>query len=255
MKVSNKIPFVLLRKGNDGFDECEIKVDKYYDCSEYELKDMKGNVIISYIENDNDKSFSINYFDGTNILMTVFSNDGQNSLLHYRYDEKQGVSRLKREIKSQNRILGAPKIIIADGSNIGILKEEINWGNESVSSLYSLEQGEIISPKFSELALIGYNNDVPVFFFMDTVKSETGELLTTLNGSINGKGTMYNGVYDDYFVREREVDLNSHPNFMQYNALKRAVQRDLNAEEEQKKQNSKNAYKVKEKFLNNISRI
>ena len=247
------MPLILVKKDDD--KEIKINKDEYYDSSIYYLIDKNGNGIIPLAEENEEKGFNVSFFDGKNIIIKRFFDSESSSIFHYRYDDIKRTISLVKEFRQRNRTCRTPILEINNEDGIAILHEEKNWGNESVSSLYSLDKGQIISPEFSSLKLMESNSKIPIFLFTDDINLPNQKIGTTLTGVITGNGKMYDGVYDDYFNRQRNCELNTHPNFMQYTALKRAVLRELHDEVERKQELVQESARKKAKFIEAAKKI
>lgn len=104
-------------------------------------------------------------------------------------------------------------------------------GKTKRSILYSAEKKDYISPRFRTLEETSNSN---LLKFTDEI--ESNELLydkrlsNYIIGFINLDGKFHEEIYDAYSNKIRKVDLNSHSNFMQYHAFKRALASDLDEE-------------------------
>ena len=120
---------------------------------------------------------------------------------------------------------------------------ELTNKDKKEAFLYSLSKNEELTPRFTNLE---ETDNKGLFKFTDRIESKEtidGEKEeTNIIGFITRDGIFLNQIYDETINDTRDVDLNSHPNFLQYGSLKRMISLHLDSivDEKINKQHAKN---------------
>lgn len=144
----------------------------------------------------------------------------------YTYDGKG----LKPEntLKDNKKIFSVD-VVKTDDSYPTLIITEYD-GVQITSYLYSTRESERISPIFRSIELIP-DSDNKLLKYTDTIYSneaiEGKRESTCLTGFMNIDGTVCNNVFDDRTNSIRNVTLNTQPNHIQYNALRKTIVEEL----------------------------
>lgn len=213
------------------------------------LLDDNGNNLLSLSTFNNEKCYSfINCIHDNDIAISYVTINGKElGLYHYHYDEKSKKIYLVNKISDKACFAMASKDECENGS---FVFDTYDANGKPKKAIYSFEKKERISPLVEEIT---FSQDDSLFIFNDSVTANNNNETTNVIGIITSDGIMHNGVFDENLGKTREIDLNSHPNYMQYEALKRTIARELDDKEDeilvQRNKFLKKALKVtKEKF-------
>lgn len=206
------------------------------------IVDRDGNILIDNFYNGDIIKASIMVVDSNSIIERIQKQRKRNGekkldticLSHYVYTSNmlKLCNHLCHETEGERLIKAFRPSLESDVIYVNKI-----WGFwdeiKKDASLYSVKRKDYITPKFEELELVEGSNG-KLFKFRDTIKSTEkvdGEAISTaLVGFINNEGLFSQEIYDERDNKVRVVDLNSHPETMQYKSLKKALIWHLNNE-------------------------
>lgn len=190
---------------NKSFD---IEIDK----DSLILTDTLGNVLLRFMDCWK-YSYSICYVNSSNIIIKKKNKDLDTFyIISYQYNH---LSNSLDIVKSCPRV----KKFVTFPIDESCLIETDN--KDKICRLYSLRSKKELSPNFKG-ALVVDSKDGKVIKYYDEI-SQDNSSKRTFSGIINPSGLFQNTVYDIQKKEYLDVDLNSHPMFLQYNALKRKL--------------------------------
>lgn len=193
---------------NKSFD---IEIDK----DSLILTDTLGNVLLRFMDCEK-YSYSICYVNSSNIIIKKKNKDLDTfEIISYQYNH---INNTLDIIKSCPRV----KKFVTFPKDESCLIEIDN--KDKICRLYSLRTKEELSPNFKS-ALVVDSNDGKVIKYYDEISSND-RFKRSISGVINPNGLFHNTVYDIQKKEYLDIDLNSHPMFLQYNALKRKLGQD-----------------------------
>ena len=200
------------------------------------ITDKYGNLLIDFKKLNYD-NILINYVNNNDLIITNYSlikpqfifKRIYNSINHYVYDENENKLILKEQIyQSHNNKLLNFEMINDDIDNYLI---ETLENFEKKARIYSVSEKKYITPEFNNLEIVE-NTNQKLLKYTDKIKSSLiiNDISYSSNiiGFITIDGKFYNGVYDELSNKEIEYELNSKPNFEEYNELKEMIQDKLN---------------------------
>lgn len=200
--------------------------------SDYLLINNKGKLLKTLIDSSNRVKYSIDFVKGNTIIISKNVIRPRKIGPVYK-KEKTTIYTLKDELKEKKTFINTDEehiesVEFASPTNDDILIVRMTSNEEKQAYLYSISKDEAITPKFTSIESLGDNK---TFKYTDTVKSNetiNGEKeKTNIIGFININGFFLNEIYDESINSTRKIELNSHSNFIQYNALKRLIAREL----------------------------
>ena len=243
LKEHSKFFLAKYTKHNDIIELSEVMpIDNNIDPFELEeglvLTDANGRVLID--SHDCDKSILVQAVSNNRLLVIYrdviykkkekeYHND---QAIFYEYDgEKLKTIETVSDRQSRFDI----KVIKSDDDYPILIINELNNGKKT-SYLYSMKTNKRISPIVTSIAVISVGDKI--LRYSDTIRSSIRyndeEIENTIIGFMNIDGTLKNNVFDSRINDIRNVELNTHPAFMQYRALKNAISRELDEEVEHK---------------------
>ena len=200
------------------------------------ITDKYGNLLIDFKKLNYD-NILINYVNDNDLIISNYSlikpqfifKRIYNSINHYVYDENENKLILKEQIyQSHNNKLLSFEMINDDIDNYLI---ETLENFEKKARIYSVSEKKYITPEFNNLEIVE-NTNQKLLKYTDKIKSSLiiNDISYSSNiiGFITVNGKFYNGVYDELLNKEIEYELNSKPNFEEYNELKKMIQDKLN---------------------------
>lgn len=193
------------------------------------LLDDNCNKLLSLSTFNGERCYSfINCIHGNDIAISYVTTSGRElGLYHYHYDEKS------EKIYSANKISDKACFVMAskgECENGSFVFETYDANKKPKKAIYSFEKKERVSPLVEEIT---FSQDDNLFIFNDSVIANNNSEITNVIGIITSDGIMYNGVFDESLGKTREIDLNSHPNYMQYESLKRTIARELDDKDDE----------------------
>lgn len=243
LKEHSKFFLAKYTKHNDKVELSEVMpIDNNIDSFELEeglvITDANGKILID--SHSCDKSILVQAVSNNRLLVIyrdVIYNEKEkeyynNSAIFYEYDG----GKLKAiETISDKQSRFDIKVIKSDDDYPILIINELNNGKKT-SYLYSMKTNKRISPIVTSIAVISAGEKL--LRYTDTIKSSLRyndeEIENTIIGFMNIDGTLKNNVFDSRINDIRNVELNTHPAFMQYRALKNAISRELDEEVEQR---------------------
>lgn len=190
---------------NKSFD---IEIDK----DSLILTDTLGNVLLKFMDCEK-YSYSICYVNSSNIIIKKKNKDLDTfEIISYQYNHINNTLDIVKSCPRVKKFVTFPK-------DESCLIETDN--KDKICRLYSLRSKEDLSPNFKG-ALVVDSKDGKVIKYYDEISQDNGSK-RTFSGVINPSGLFQNTLYDIQKKEYLDVDLNSHPMFLQYNALKRKL--------------------------------
>ncbi len=190
---------------NKSFD---IEIDK----DSLILTDTLGNVLLRFVD-CHTYSYSICYVNSSNIIIKK-KNKKLNTfeITSYQYDH---ITNSLTIVKTCPRV---KKFVTFPEDESCLIKTD---NKDKICRLYSLRTKEELSPNFKDMEVIDTKYGKTIKFY-DEVKSNEHRK-RAFSGFIDPNGLFHDTIYDIQKEDSFEVDLNSHPMFLQYNALKRKM--------------------------------
>ena len=220
------------------------------------ITDLNGNVLLIFGDWEVDHNI-IEYVNNKDLLISGYIRTNPSNL-----DEKEYVLlehyHLDKDFKNTKTLYD-----FCDGElkNFEIINDDtvlISKERDGIlsSRLYSLSKKNYLTPTLSKIEQI---ND-KLFKFTDIIRSsietENKRFDTSVIGFINIDGKFYNGVYDELSNREIECELNSKPDFEEYNTLREMIKGKLDekASKELNKEMTRNCIvkKIENRAKNNL---
>lgn len=179
------------------------------------LTDTLGNVLLRFMDCDK-YSYSICYVNSSNIIIKKKNKNLDTfEIISYQYNH---INNSLDMVKSCPRV----KKFVTFPKDESCLIETDN--KDKICRLYSLRTKEELSPNFKS-ALVIDSKDGKVIKYYDEI-SEENSSKRTISGLIYPNGMFAHYIYDIQKKEYLDIDLNSHPMFLQYNALKRKLGQD-----------------------------
>lgn len=193
---------------NKSFD---IEIDK----DSLMLTDTLGNVLLRFMDCQK-YSYSICYVNSSNIIIKKKKKDLDSfEIISYQYNHLNNSLDMVKSCPRVKKFVTFPKYE-------SCLIETDN--KDKICRLYSLRSKEELSPNFKSARVID-SKDGKVIKYYDEI-NPNDSLNRTFSGVISPNGLFHNTIYDIQKKEYLDVDLNSHPMFLQYNALKRKLGQD-----------------------------
>lgn len=206
---------------------CNIKIDR----KDIVITNIDGIILKEFDDNDIN-STSIEYVNGNDLLISNYSlihpknilKKQYKSLKHYYYDD---------ELENINTIYdeNEGKLNKFEFINEDTLLIEKTKDFKKNYRLYSISKKDYISPTFRNLEIVE-NTKYYILKFEDVLSSSLIindiSYSSKIIGFITSYGKFYNGIYDELTNKEIECELNSKPDFHEYNDLKKMIQGKLN---------------------------
>lgn len=190
------------------------------------LTDKDGNILLTSYNKT-----TICYVDKNEIVISTKSHydDSPICITHYRYNKDKKALEPLNIIKSEENGLFQSVYVPSNQDGIIIIRTLDKKYKEN-DQVYSVNKGRFITPKFTNIQVVRKD----LFKFKDEVESNqtifNKKIKTNIIGFINTDGIFHNEIYVGHKNDIVPVELNTHDNFMQYNAYKRSIARDLDVE-------------------------
>ena len=206
------------------------------------LTDIEGNVLLLFGDWEVNHN-KIEYVNGKDILISGFIYSTPEDLRKREYVIFEHYH-FGKELRKAKTLYDIPEGTLCKFEFLNddtLLLEKIK-DNVMTSRLYSLSKKDFVSPTVSKMEqisdkLLKFTDDIP-----STVDIEGKKCYSSIIGFITVDGKLYNGVYDELSNKEIECELNSKPNFEEYDELRKSIQEKLDqkALKEANKQVTKN---------------
>lgn len=224
------------------------------------LTDKEGNVLKDLSEGNSEKSYEIINVKGNDIIITDYQyNQGKNGkpilkkIRVSKYILENGKLKVQLELQKEPNCTGINIKVVDDDT----LLIEVKTRTKREAFLYSISKKEEITPVFSKLEETENKN---IFRFTDTVESnetiDGKKERANIIGFITKDGVFGDEIFDETINDKRQIDLNTHPDFMQYRSLRHmlSIKLDSIVEEKINKKHSQNQiikgmeYKLNNKY-------
>lgn len=211
------------------------------------LTDRFGNVLLNQRSDCFEYRYTILKVDNEEILIDKRKRVNnlelpKNSESVTLYQYKDGRLESIDELKDNNTERIVSTIWPCKDKKIVIVKSKKN--DKDNAYLYSLEEKRVISPTFSSLEVVS-DTDGKLLRFTDYAESneklDSNKLESEIIGYITVDGVLKNTLYDGRTNEVKTVELDTHPNFMQYKAFKNYLSNalDLDIEKENRRRFNK----------------
>lgn len=191
------------------------------------LSDKYGKVLIEP-KDDAYYSYKILLVEKNKILISKKKKENKShleSIILYEYKNGQifKIDQLFDCTKDKN-------ISLTNFHNYSNILVRVEKENKQVAYLYSLQEGKVISPFFTSLEIVEDTYGKLLKYTDEVESNETldgNKLKSQIIGYITCEGVLKNLVYSDKLGEVKKINLDTHPNFMQYRAFKNYLSKDL----------------------------